>query len=59
MTDYWHAGDAPVESCAKADPRQHQPEDCEIDVAKEYNKASEEQEEGNVKKCWQYFDRPR
>ena len=58
MTNYWHARKATVETCAKADPRQHQLEDREIDVAKEHNKASEEQEKGNVEKCWQYFDRP-
>jgi hypothetical protein len=48
MTDYWHACDATVESGAKADPRQHQPGDREIDVAKEHNKTGEEEEQGNV-----------
>ena len=58
MTEYWHAGDAPIESRAKADPRQHQPEACEIDVAKEHNEAGEEQEEGKVKKRGQGIDSP-
>ena len=51
MTNYWHACDAPVESRAKADPRQHQLEDREIYVAKEHNEAGEEQEQGKVEKC--------
>ena len=58
MTEYWHAGDAPIESRAKADPRQHQPEACEIDVAKEHNEAGEEQEERKVEKCRQGLNGP-
>ena len=59
MTEYWHAGDAPIERRAKADPRQHQLEACEIDVAKEHNEAGEEQEQGKVKKRGQGIDGPR
>ena len=58
MTKYWHTCDASIESRAKADPRAHQFEDREIDMAKEYNKAGEEKEQGDVEKCRQYFDRP-
>ena len=59
MTEYWHACDAPVECCAKADPRQYQLEAREIDIAKEHNKAGEEQEEGKVEKRGQSIDGPR
>ena len=58
MTEYWHAGDAPVESRAKADPRQHQLEASEVDVAKEHNEAGEEQEQGKVEKRRQGIDGP-
>ena len=58
MTEYWHACDAPVESRAKADPRQHCLEDCEINVAKENNEAGKEQEQRNVEKCGQGIDGP-
>ena len=44
MANYWHAGDAPIESRAKADPQQHQLEYREINVAKEHDEAGEEQE---------------
>ena len=58
MTEYWNACDAPVESRAKANPRQHCLEDCEINVAKENNEAGEEQEEGKVEKRGQRIDGP-
>ena len=58
MTNYGHACDAPVKSCAKADPRRHYLEDCEIDVAKEHNEAGEEQEERKVEKRGQGIDGP-
>ena len=59
MTEYWHAGDAPIESRAKASPRQYQLEAREIDIAKEHNKADEEQEQGKVEKRGQGIDGPR
>ena len=46
MANDWHARDAPVESRAKANPRQHYFEDREIDVGKEHDEAGKEQEEG-------------
>ena len=58
MAEYWHACDAPVQSRAKADPRRHQLEAREIDVAKEHNEAGEEQEEGKVEKRGQGIDGP-
>ena len=58
MANYWHAGDAPIESCAKDDPRQHQLEDREINVAKENNEAGEEQEQGKVEERGQRIDGP-
>ena len=58
MTEYWHAGDAPIESRAKASPRQYQLEAREIDVAKEHNEACKEQEEGKVEKRGQGIDSP-
>jgi hypothetical protein len=58
MTEYRHACDAPVQSRAKADPRRHQLEAREIDVAKENNEAGEEQEQGKVKKRGQGIDSP-
>ena len=58
MTEYRHACDAPVQSRAKADPRRHQLEAREIDVAKENNEAGEEQEQGKVKKRGQGIDGP-
>ena len=36
MTKYRDERDAAVESRAKADPRQHQLEDSEIDIPQEY-----------------------
>ena len=59
MTEYRHACDAPVQRRAKADPRRHQLEAREIDVAEEHNEASEEQEQGKVEKCRQGIDSPR
>ena len=50
MANYWHTGDAPVESRAKANPRRHKLEDREVNIAKEHNEAGEEQEQRNVKK---------
>ena len=59
MTEYWHAGDAPVESHTKADPRQHKLEGREINVAKEHNEAGEEQKQRKVEKRGQGIDGPR
>ena len=58
MANYWHAGDAPIESRAKADPRQYTLEDREINVAKEDNEAGEEQEQGKVEERGQGIDGP-
>ena len=58
MTEYWHACDAPVESRAKANPRQDELEDREINIAKENNEAGKEQEERNVEKRGQGINGP-
>ena len=44
MIKYRDERDAAVESRAKADPRQHKLENCEINVPQEHREAGEEQE---------------
>ena len=48
MTKDREERDAAVESCTKADPRQHHLEDSEIDVPQEHSQAGKEEEYGKM-----------